>query len=48
MWLIGALSDASGLLRAPGLGAWIWIALVLALAAMVAYSDWRKRKKRVK
>lgn len=39
MLLLGALSDASGTLRRPNLGAVLYIAAIIGIAALVIYLD---------
>jgi hypothetical protein len=41
LW-IGVLSDSSGHLTMPGAGSIIYVAAVVAVAAVLGYTDWKR------
>jgi hypothetical protein len=45
MLLLGALSDASGRLKIPGVGSAFYLSLIIAIAAIVIYSCRRSSQK---
>jgi hypothetical protein len=47
MLLLGALSDASGRLRIPGVGSALYLSLIIAIAAVIIYSG-RRSSQRVR